>query len=358
MVVGRHGVLTPDQARERARAALADVAAGNDPQGAKAERRGELTVAELCDLYMAEGTATKKASTLALDRIRIDRHIKPRLGKMKVSDVTRADLERLMVDVGSGKIRGEATPHIRGGKGAASRTIGFLGGIFTFAQGRGLVPLNPARGVKRYQDTRRERFLSPAEMARLGDVLSAMEDGGGDARHVAIIRLLALTGARKNEIAHLRWSEVDSHEEVLRLADSKTGAKVIPLGAAAIQVIDDWRTRQAGDNSPYLFHDHRDPEKPVGNLDWAWVGMRERAGLSGVRIHDLRHSFASAGLRSGQGLAIIGKLLGHGHVVTTARYAHLADDPVKAAAHRISDVVSAEMTGRSADVEQLRRTAG
>ena len=351
MVVAREGVLTAEGARERAKIALGRVADGQDPQGAKAKRRDELTVSELCDLYMAEGVATKKESTLKLDRIRVLRHIKPRLGRMKIGDVARTDIERLMRDVGSGKIRDEATPHTRGGPGAAARTVGLLGGIFSFAQERGLIAANPTRGVKRFKDVRRERFLSAAEMGRLGDVLAAHETANGDKRHVAILRLLALTGARKNEIARLRWSEVDLERGVLRLADSKTGRKVIALGAAAIKVLSEVERTE----TPCVFPDHRDGGKPVANLDWAWVVLREKAGLSDVRIHDLRHSFASTGLMAGQGLPLIGKLLGHSHVGTTARYAHLSDDPVRAAADRISATVAAAMGGQEpAEIHVLR----
>ncbi|WP_292071993.1 integrase arm-type DNA-binding domain-containing protein [Brevundimonas sp. UBA7534] len=193
--IARHRVVTAEEARERAAAVLAQVASGGDPQLTKFERREELTMAGLCDLYTAEGTALKKASTLQIDKIRIARHIKPRLGRMKITDITRRDIERLMVDVDLGHIRGEATPHTRGGIHAAAR--------------------------------RRDRFLSQAELARLGDVLTQMETDGGDPRHLDIIRLLALTGARKNEIARLRWSEIDREQGLLRLADSKTGAKII-----------------------------------------------------------------------------------------------------------------------------------
>jgi len=331
-----HGVMTTEEAREQARLALADAAMGGDPQGAKAERRAEMTMKELCQLYMAEGTATKKETTLRIDRIRIDRHINPRLGNRKVTDITRGDIQRLMIDVGNGHIRGEATPHTRGGKGAAARTVGLLGGIFTFAQERGFVEVNPVRGLKRYKDNRRERFLSAAELGKLGDLLSAQEKDGSDPRHVAIIRLLLLTGARKNEIARLRWSEVDLEKGLLRLKDSKTGPKVIRLGAAATSLLG----RLPKENATWVFPDRKHADRPTSNLDWAWVRIRAKAELSDVRIHDLRHSFASIGVAGGEGLVLIGKLLGHEHVVTTNRYAHLSDDPLQAAADRISERVA------------------
>jgi integrase len=281
-----HGVMTTEEAREQARLALADAAMGGDPQGAKAERRAEMTMKELCALYMAEGTATKKETTLRIDRIRIDRHINPRLGNRKVTDITRGDIQRLMIDVGNGHIRGEATPHTRGGKGAAARAVGLLGGIFTFAQERGFVEANPVRGLKRYKDNRRERLLSAAELGKLGDVLSGQEKDGSDPRHVAIIRLLLLTGARKNEIARLRWSEVDLEKGLLRLKDSKTGPKVIRLGIAAASLL----ARLPKAHATWVFPDRKHADRPTSNLDWAWV-----------RIHDLRHSFASMGVAGVKG---------------------------------------------------------
>lgn len=345
LTLATHGVLTTEEAREEARKALARAAMGGDPQGVKAERRAEMTVRELCELYMAEGTATKKATTLHIDRIRIKRHINPRIGNMKVTDVARSDIQRLMIDVGNGNIRKDATPHTRGGKGAAARTVGLLGGIFNFAVEYGFIAQSPVRGVKRYRDNRRDRFLSPAELGRLGDVLSELEKDGGDPRHIAILRLLALTGARKNEIARLRWSELDLERGLLRLRDSKTGPKIIRLGIAALELV----AALKPNGSIYLFPDRRRPDQPVANLDWAWVCIRKKAGLDDVRIHDLRHSFASAGLASGEGLPLIGKLLGHAHVVTTSRYAHLADDPIRAAADRISRNVAEALLRRPAE---------
>lgn len=349
LTLATHGVLTTEEAREEARKALARVAMGGDPQGVKAERRAEMTVRELCDLYMAEVTATKKATTLHIDRIRIKRHINPRIGNMKVTDVARSDIQRLMIDVGNGNIRKDATPHTRGGKGAAARTVGLLGGIFNFAVDYGFIAQSPVRGVKRYRDNRRDRFLSPAELGRLGDVLSDLEKDGGDPRHITILRLLALTGARKSEIARLRWSELDLDRGLLRLRDSKTGPKIIPLGVAALELV----AALKSNGSVYLFPDRRRPDQPVANLDWAWVCIRKKAGLDDVRIHDLRHSFASAGLASGEGLPLIGKLLGHAHVATTSRYADLADDPIRAAADRISRNVAETLLRRSAEAEMI-----
>jgi integrase len=158
-----------------------------------------------------------------------------------------------------------------------------------------------------------------------------------------------LTGARKNEIAGLRWSEVDLDRGVLNLGDSKTGQKSIRLGGAALELL-------AGlprDHKTWVFPDPTLDREPIRGLDWFWVTLRKRAELPDLRIHDLRHSFASAGLANGQGLPLIGKLLGHRHVTTTARYAHLADDPLRAAADRISATIAGAMSGETAEFRTL-----
>lgn len=335
-VIGRLGKITPAQARKKATVQLATITLGQDPQGAIEARRAELTMTELCDTYLAEGVGTKKASTLKLDGIRIERHIKPRLGGKKVSDVGRGDIERLMMEIADGRIRAGATPHTRGGKTAATRTVGLLMGIFNFAVARKMRIDNPAKGLKRFKDKSRERFLSPAEMGRLGDVLKAMADQDMNIHHLAIFRLLALTGARKSEIACLKWTEVDFNHSCLRLGDSKSGQKVIALGPPAIEVLGG----VGSDRSGYVFPDPRDAGLPIRNLDWAWVKVRNAAGLQDVRPHDLRHSFASAGVLGGASLLLISKLLGHSDVRTTQRYAHLGDEPVRAAVDGVSAAVA------------------
>lgn len=360
--IGRYGgALTPDQARAKAEEILARVELGLDPQAERSKAREALTVAELCDLYFSVGVATKKASTIALDRIRVAGHIKPAIGSRKITELSKGDVERMMADVAAGKVRAVVpSDHVgprpagsmaRGGKAAATKSVKLLRVMFKFALGRKLCAEDPCAGVKTFADGRRERFLSPAELGRLGDALTAAEAEGAKPGHVAIIRLLALTGARKNEVARLRWSEVDAGRGILQLEDSKTGRKAIRLGAAALELIN--KLPRAA--SPYVFPDPRDPQLPIRNLDWAWVGFRKSAGLDDVRIHDLRHSFASIGLAGGQALPLIGRLLGHAHHGSTARYAHLADDPVRAAADKISASISAAMGGGpTADVRSIK----
>jgi integrase len=348
-VVGRHGKLTPEEARVDAKVILNAAERGFDPQALKVAARDALTLSELCDVYLVEGVANKKPNTLIADTSRIKFHIKPLIGAAKINTMTKADVQRMVREIASGKTATQAAKHVKGGKPSATRTLSLLKSIFAFAVDRKLIVASPAKGVKGYKPNKRERFLSPQEMARLGDALAEMEAEGRHKVALGIIRLLALSGARRNEIARLQWAEVDTGRSTLRLKDSKTGAKVIPLGAAALSML----LSLPKSNSTYVFPDPSDPECPFRGLFYAWSCIRDRANLPGVRIHDLRHSFASAGLASGQALPMIGKLLGHAQVSTTARYAHLADNPVKAAADRISEAVEAAMAGKSADVRDM-----
>ena len=377
--IGRFGPLTAERARELAKLALGEVAAGGDPQGGRAKARAEMNFAALCDLYLAEGCTTKKASTLATDKGRIERHIKPLLGRKRVSEIGRDDVERFLSDVAAGKTaatvktkaRGKAV--VTGGKGTATRTLGLVGSILGFAVARKMRADNPAHGVKRFTDRRSERFLSPAELGRLGAALETMEAEGVHAYGLAIIRLLAFTGARRSEIAGLKWREVDLERGVLRLETSKTGQKTLSLSPGAAAVLTGL-TPVAG--SPFVFpagelsakrkakkaakaatadktDDASAPRKRAPGTHYqgvakVWEDARKRAGLSDVRLHDLRHTFASFGAGGGFGLPVIGALLGHRHSDTTARYAHLADDPLRKANDWIGSEIGAALDRREA----------
>jgi len=304
-----------------------------------------MTVAELCDLYLAEGCSTKKQSTIATDRGRIKRHIKPLLGDRLVGELKRADVERFMMDVANGKTatiektgpRGRSV--VRGGKGAASRTVGFLGAILAFAVEREIRSDNPARGIKRFRGRNCDRFLSETELARLGQLLSDAEKAGANRYAIAAIRMLALTGCRKNEILSLKWNWVDLERGVLRLPDSKTGEKTVYLGASATNLL---KSLGREEGSPYVFPSNRS-DGHFRDLQGFWSDLRVKAGLSDVRLHDLRHSFASFAAADGTSLLIIGKLLGHKNSATTARYAHLADDPMRRAADKVSKQIAGKL---------------
>lgn len=376
--IARHGEMTPDEARSEAARVLGRVRLGQDPQANRHRARAEITISALCDLYLEQGIATKKASTLVSDKARIRAHIKPLLGKRLVSAVTAADVAKFMRDVAAGKsaasvkptrkalratgLKGKALaeadtrkrkdPAARGGKGTATRTLGLLGAIFVFAIREGLRTDNPARGVERFKDNQSQRFLSASELAALTTAIAAAEAEGVNPHGLNVVRLLTLTGARKSEIEGLRWSEVDLERACLRLADSKTGARVVPLGAAAVVALE---AIPRIEGSTYVFPAGGDPNRHYVGTPKVWEKVRAAAGLSDVRLHDLRHTFASFGAAGGLSLPLIAALLGHRDVKTTQQYAHLADSPVKAAADRTAAAIEGAMGGRNAEVHKLHQ---
>ena len=359
VTIGAVGKIEADKARDEARAIILQAELGQDRAAEKAKLRAEMTFDKVCDLYLKEGCETKKASTIATDTGRIERHIKPLLGKKRIGEITRTDVEKFMRDVANGKTaadektkkRGRAI--VEGGKGTATRTVGLLGGIMTFAVSRQMRADNPVRGVKRYADKKGETFLSAAELAKVGAALTALEADGANPAAIAIIRLLAFTGARKSEIAALRWSEVDLIRGYLRLGDSKTGAKVIPIGAPACEVL---AGVAAIEGSDFVFP-AASGDSHFQGVEKVWRKARAAAGFPDLRLHDLRHSFASVGLARGDALPVIGAILGHADVKTTSRYAHLADDPVKLAADAISKSVQAAFSSKPS-AEVIPITAG
>lgn len=361
--IGLHGKLTPDEARVQAKILMGDVAKGHNPAEERAVIRRDPTVSELCDLYLKEGRAakpTKKESSWKTDRSNMERHIRPLLGNRKLRSMTKADIQRFQADVTMGKtakdektgFRGRAI--VKGGRGTASRATAILGAMLTFALDRGLIPLNPARGVKLHPTTRRERFLSAEEMGRLGEALDAAETpskpapspeatfAAEAAPSVAAIRLLILTGCRKSEIVTLQWRFVDWDRALLRLPDSKTGAKVVPIGGPALELLKAL-PREEGDI--YVFPSPRQGRHLIG-LQKVWERVREDANLSDVRLHDLRHSFASVAVSGGHSLYMVGKILGHKQSRSTEVYAHLADDPMKAVVNQTASVIAELMTAK------------
>lgn len=343
--IGRHGApWKPEKARQQALVMLGQIANGDDPSDERASRKRAMTVAELCDVYLDEGCDHKSESTIATDKGRIERHIKPLLAKRLVQDVSRQDIAMFLRDIAAGKTatdqktKKQGRAIVRGGRGTASRTVGLLGGIFSFAEDRGLIEQSPVKGIKRYRDKKVERFLSEAELARLGGALSSLEQTGQLSPFAAAaIRLLLFTGARKNEILSLKWSSVDLEREMIFLPDSKTGQKPIFLSGPARAILSEL-PRMSG--NPFVICGSK-PGEHLTDLKRPWEKLLKEAGITDLRIHDLRHHFASTGAMGGLSLPMIGRLLGHARAETTARYAHLADDPVRkandAVATRIAD---------------------
>ncbi len=329
--IGRHGALTAEQARRTALRWLSQAKDGADPAQDKAALREAPTIKELGARYMDEHAKVKKrASSVYTDEILLRRHVLPKLGHSKVVSVTRADI---------------ATLHhaMRDTPGAANRTLALLSKMFNLAEKWGLRPdgSNPSRHVERYPERKLERFLSNAELARLGEVLNEVERTRTESPSaIAAIQLLLFTGCRRSEILTLCWPDVDFENGVLRLPESKTGAKVVYLSPPALEVLNGLAQV---DGNPHVIVGAK-PGAHLVNLTKPWYRIRAKAGLDDVRIHDLRHSFASMAAAGGLSLPIIGALLGHTQAATTQRYAHLAADPLRQAANltgkRIADAMA------------------
>lgn len=358
-VIGVHGQLTPDQAREIAQSWAALVAAGGDPAADRESLRHAPTVSDLLDRFVTDhAERNNKPSTVRNVRQTIDNHLRPALGRIKVQDVTRADISKF-----HGSLR--PTPY------QANRALALLSKAFSLAEVWGLRPdsSNPCMRVQRFEEKARERFLSEKEFAELGAVLANAERGelvpDGKAAPISVnpqaviaVRLLIFTGARVGEILGLRWEFINSENNTAELPDSKTGKKTIHLPPAALELLSALERPASGKG--YVVRGGRgaeDASKPLVNIKRPWGVIRTAAGLDGVRLHDLRHSFASAAIAGGMSLPMIGALLGHRDVKTTARYAHLADDPIRAAAAQVGNRISGAMKGEStgANVVPMRR---
>jgi len=368
MVVSKVGILTPEEARDVARDKLAEAAKGADPSAERHAAREALTVGELCDWYLTEAPKTpgprgkvKKAGTLALDRGRIECHVKPLIGQKTVASLTRRDIERLQVDIATGKTAkakpGEgrgASP--TGGRGAAARTTGMLGAILEFAKRQGVIEINPALGVHKFPDEKRRRFLSIDEIKVLGMAMREAEAEGENKTGLAAIRALLLTGCRRNEILALPRSWLDARARCIRFEDTKSGAQLRPIGAEAAKLLVE---RPQRDNCPWLFPADRGDGHFIG-LPRVLARVCERAKLDGVSLHVLRHSFAAMAAEVGFSELTIAGMLGHTVPGVTARYAHVPDSALVAAADRVSARIAAALDGReeSGQVVPLRRGLG
>jgi integrase len=344
---------------------LGQVTHGRDPAGERITERGTPTIAELAERFLTEHVeAKRKAGTAAFYRHILIKIVTPELGTSKADKVTRTQIAKLHA-----KLR--ATPF------QANRMLAVVGSMYAFAGRTGAVPegSNPVRRIDKFKEHRRERFLTGADLERLGIAIREAETDGipwkideanPNARHLAeaknrftkmgpfaaaAIRLLLFTGCRLREILHLKWEYVDLERGLLFLPDSKTGRKTIILNAPAVSVLA--KLERVGS---YVIPGD-DAERPRADLKRPWEAVSTRAGLDGVRLHDLRHTYASFGAGGGVGLPIIGKLLGHTQSATTARYAHLDNDPLRRAAENIGGRIAAALDGsRGAKVMALRRT--
>jgi len=369
--IGLHGSpWTPDTARAEALRILGEASTGADPAAERRSKRKATTMNELCDLYwtdaeagnlMTRRRAPKKASTLLSDKGRIDRHIRPLLGQMKVASVTRPDVEEFMRAVAEGKTAARAKTgrkrglsNVRGGVGVASRTVGLLGAIFSYAVRHRMRPDNPVHGVVRPADGRRERRLSDAEYLAFGGALRVAEARVWPAA-VACARFLSLTGWRSGEALALTWRDVDLARRTATLADTKTGRSIRPLSHAACDVLRGL-TRSA-DDAPVFPPSRGDGRMSLRKMWDRIIRLGELA--PDLTPHPLRHSFASLAADLGYSESSIAALIGHvGHSMTS-RYVHSADAVLLAAADAVADR-TAELMGDASPtgtVVELRKAS-
>lgn len=371
MKIGDVADMTPEAARERAKDLLAEVRLGSDPAAAKAKAKGVPTFANFAAEHldaMAEiaeqhpEQATLRPGTIRNYRSLLKRHVGPAIGSRQLDMIARDEIKRLHTRIG------KSAPTV------ANRCLEFIGSVYKAADHAGHVEegTNPAKGLRAFKEKKRERFLSAEELARLGEAIYVAETVGIpyepparpgkkhkhvpknlpptiiDAHTAAALRLLIFSGARLREILHAKWEQIDMQRGLLTVF-SKTGKRHIFLPAPAIEIL----SGLPRGNSPYVFPSAADPEQPKADLNRPWRGVRRLAGLPDLRIHDLRHSFASVAVSGGASLPMIGALLGHASPATTARYAHLAADPVKAAAEAAAGTIAAAMEGKTADIIPL-----
>ena len=328
--LGRHGVIGAAEARRRAAIAIARARAGEDPAQPRAQKPTGPALASLAERYLREHVAVRcKPSTAAQYRLAIERHILPALGHLPVAAIGRGDVADLQHS-------------LRDRPAMANLVVATLARLIDQARAWGAPSegTNPCRSAQKYRAGRRERFLTDAEFRRLGHALDELEATGRISPHAAAaIRLLMLTGCRRNEILTLRWEDVHLGARELRLRDSKTGPRTVSLSPEAADVL---AAIPRLPHNPWVVPGTR-PGARLSSIFEPWARVRARAGLDDVRIHDLRHSYASRALALGESLPVIAKLLGHAQIQTTARYTHLTRNAVKNAATRVASHIGQDI---------------
>ena len=357
MSLGASNTLTPDQARQKARDVLASVSKGGDPARDRNEKRREMKVADLIDFYEREGCYVlrglrqgqpMKPTTKAYTIARLRHHVVPLIGTKRVTDVTATDIERMVRDIAAGKTAKDIKPDngrrviVKGGDGAGRKVARDVSAMFTFAVRRGIALSNPCEHAAiRKTDNRRTRYLSIEEVRRLGAALETLQTQGTNPKALDITRLWALTGCRRDEIAALKWTEVDFERSCLVLEDSKTGESVRPLASSALILLEALPRYK----SPYVFPATTGDAHFQGTKK-IWPKVTALAKLPGVTPHTLRHTLGSAAVSTGETLAMTGAILGHSNARSTAIYAHVQRDPAKKAAGRAVGPIAAALSGK------------
>lgn len=360
-VIGRYGLMTVEQARQLAHEKLVAVSKGIDPAAEQAKAAGTMTIGEICEWFLVEAEGGRllgrrrrpiKASTLVMDRSRIETHIKPLIGTRQVRMLRLGDIEGMQADIARGKTAkmraGSRGGAATGGEGVAARTISTLHAILEHAVRLGLVEANPARGVRKLASTPRERRLSTSEISRLGQAMAELADEGEHANGLAAIRLLLLTGFRRLEALALQRSWFDPEARCIRFPDTKSDAQVRVIGKAVCDLLERVPGRKG---SPYVF--------PADWGDGHFIGVVrvlgrvcERAKLDGVTPHVLRHTFASVAGDMDFSELTIAALLGHTARGVTQRYVHI-DEALRVAADRVAAEIVSLLEGNNTKEDPL-----
>ena len=357
--IGLHGVWTAETARLEAKAQLGRIAHGDNPAEEKILDHQAITIKDLCLRYIDDLNAglilgrrgtPKRPTTIATDIGRINGHIIPLVGTRRVKDFTKADSILLMREIMAGKsrriqrtnkLRGKSI--IRGGAGTAARTLGMLGGVFTYAMEIGLLDSNPVHGIKRPKGNPRKRRLSQREYRILGDMLREAAKDATYKTTVEIIRTLAMTGCRRSEVVGLMWSEVDWENSCLKLEDSKTGFSIRPVGLPVIEALEE-RSKEA--EGSYVFEGYG-YDNAFGGFVRHWRDLFHGSALNDFTPHVLRHSFASLANDLGLTEITIAALVGHAHGSITSRYIHTIDANLVSSADTMASFIQGLLDGKS-----------
>ena len=355
--IGLHGVWTPETARQEAKIQFGRVAQGDNPAEERQLDHKAITVKELCTLYLndlnaglilGKGGRPKKPTTIGTDTGRINRHIVPLIGTRRVKDLTRADINKVLKDIMAGKTRVEVKTKklrgkaiVRGGAGTATRTVGLLGGILTYAVDAGIIESNPAHGIKKPKDNVRNRRLTEAEYSTLGQMLREAAANDKYVTTVDIIRQIALTGCRRSEMISLMWIEADTDASCMRLVDSKEGESIRPIGLPVVEYLEERRKSAAG---TYVFPGQGE-DNAFGSFPNHWEQIFKDSPLAGVTPHVLRHSFASIANDLGFTEVTIAALVGHSRGSVTSKYIHTLDTALIMAADTISGYIQGLLEG-------------
>jgi len=355
--IGLHGVWTAETARQQAKVQLGRVAQGDNPSEERLLDQQAITVKELCAMYLKDleaglilgkGGRPKKATTIVSDTGRIHRHIIPLIGTRRVKDLVKADMVKVLKDIMAGKtavsvktkkLRGKSV--VTGGAGTATRTLGLVGGIFTYAMEAGIITGNPVHGIRKPKDNVRDRRLTEAEYRTLGEILREAAATPKYEMTVEIIRQIALTGCRRSEMIGLKWAEADTDASCMRLEDSKEGASIRPIGLGVVEYLEERRKTATG---TFVFPGQGE-DNAFGGFPNHWRQIFRDSPLADITPHVLRHSFASIANDLGFTEVTIAALVGHSKGTVTSKYIHSLDTALIMAADTISGYVQGLLDG-------------